>query len=98
MSIDVEGRQSTDGSAEDLGLACRRGDGAMSIDSRRFTLSSSNGANVARTLRAALEALGVGRVDVARELLSELLGIDDRLVEAKCHDAETTGCRCGRER
>ena len=45
----------------------------MSIDSRRFTVPRSNGANVAKTIRAVLEALGVGRVDVARELLVELL-------------------------
>jgi hypothetical protein len=73
MSLDVERRQSTDGSADESGSCVPEADGAMSIDSRRFTLSRSNGANVAKTLRAALEALGVGRVDVARELLSELL-------------------------
>jgi hypothetical protein len=54
----------------------------MSIDGRRFTLSRSNGANVAKTVRAALEALGVGRIDVARELLTDLLESGTKRLDA----------------
>ena len=82
MLIDVERQRSTDGSADESGSCVPKGEGAMSIDSRRFTLSRSNGANVAKTVRAALEALGVGRVDVERELLVELLRLAEEALIA----------------
>ena len=73
MSIDVDRGQSADGFAEEPGSCVPEGEGAMSIESRRFRPSRSNGANVAKTVRAALEALGAGRVDLARERLVEVL-------------------------
>jgi hypothetical protein len=73
MSIESDRALLSGGSGEESEPCGTSEEGPISIESGRAPLSCSNVANVAKTVRAALEALDVGRVDVARERLVEVL-------------------------